>query len=101
MSSTEVSLKDNPEKSRFEFDLEGQLGLVEYILNRDQIVLTHTEVPGSLGGRGYGSLIIQLALENVKARGLKVISKCPFVTSYIQKHPQWQEILHPAARASL
>ena len=95
MDSMEVRLRDNPDKSRFEFDLEGQLGIVEYILAKVRIYLTHSEVPESLGGKGYGSLITKLTLEHVKASGLKLVSKCPFITSYIKKHAQWQEIVDP------
>lgn len=97
MNKDEIKLEDKAEKSRFQFDLDGQLGVVEYILLKDQIYLTHTEVPESLGGRGYGSQIVKLALENIKSRGLKLIPQCPFVVSYIEKNPQWREILDPIA----
>lgn len=98
MNKEEIKLEDNPDKSRFQFDLEGQVAVIEYILVKDQIYLTHTEVPENLGGKGYGSHIIKLALEDIKSRGLKLIPQCPFVTSYIEKNPQWREILDPIAR---
>jgi predicted GNAT family acetyltransferase len=98
MNKDEIELEDNAEKSRFQFDLDGQLGVVEYILVKDLVYITHTEVPEALGGRGYGSQIVKLALDNIKSRGLKLIPQCPFVVAYIEKNPQWQEIVDPTAK---
>jgi hypothetical protein len=58
-----------------------------------KIFLTHTEVPAALEGKGIGSIIVKLALEEVERRGLKLIPLCPFVGKYITKHPEWKRIL--------
>ena len=90
----EITLRDNPEKKQFEFDLEGELGRIEYIIAKgDTIYLTHTEVPESLGGKGYGRVIVDLALKEVDARKLKLVSLCPYVAGYIRKNPEWERLL--------
>ena len=46
---------ENAGKSRFELEVEGQTAFAEYRMEGSDLVLTHTEVPASLGGMGIGS----------------------------------------------
>jgi predicted GNAT family acetyltransferase len=32
-------------------------------------------------------------LEALRAQGLKVVARCPFVAAYIKKHPEFQDLL--------
>ena len=86
-------VRDNPAESRFELEVEGHTAIAVYRLAGDTITFVHTEVPEALGGRGVGSRLAQGALENVRARGLKVVAKCPFIAGYIGKHPEYQGLL--------
>jgi predicted GNAT family acetyltransferase len=86
-------VRDNPEKHQFELVIEGHTALAAYRLKPGVITFTHTEVPEALGGRGIGSLLAQGALDQVRARGLKVVPRCPFIKSYIGKHPEYRDLL--------
>ena len=57
------------------------------------ITFAHTEVPPELGGKGIGSKLIKGALDHARAEGLKVIAQCPFVKAYIEKHPEYADLL--------
>jgi uncharacterized protein len=50
-------------------------------------------VPPELGGKGIGSKLIRGALDSVRADGLKVIPQCPFVKAFIEKNPDYQDLL--------
>ncbi len=50
-------------------------------------------VPAELEGKGIGSIIVKLALEEIEKRGLKLIPLCPFTAKYITKNPEWKRIL--------
>ncbi|MCB0640312.1 MAG: N-acetyltransferase [Phaeodactylibacter sp.] len=91
-----LQLIDNPDKSRFEAEIEGHLAVVEYIRQQDRIYLTHTEVPQALGGKGYGSKLIETVLEQIELEGLRLIALCPFVRAYLQRHPEWNRLLDPS-----
>jgi hypothetical protein len=54
---------------------------------------THTEVPQALSGQGIASRLTKGALEQARARGLKVTSKCPFVSGYLGKHREFGDII--------
>ncbi len=86
-------LADNIEKKQFEFEVEGHTAKIEYILKDKKILLTHTEVPKELEGKGIGGKIVKLALENIESRGLRLIPLCPFVAAYIKRHPEWNRLL--------
>jgi predicted GNAT family acetyltransferase len=86
-------VSDNPAHHRYELEVEGHLAKTYYRIEDGIITFVHTEVPPELGGKGVGSRLIKGALAQVRARGLKVIAECPFVKGYIEKHPEYADLL--------
>jgi predicted GNAT family acetyltransferase len=84
---------NNTELHRFELDVDGHLAVAYYRPSPGLITFTHTEVPPALAGRGVGSTLVRGALELVRAQGLKVVSKCPFVSAYLGKHPEFNDLV--------
>jgi predicted GNAT family acetyltransferase len=83
----------NTDDNRFELDVNGAVAAAYYELAPGVITFTHTEVPAELNGKGIGSRLIKGALESVRAQGLKVVAKCPFVSAYIGKHSEYADLL--------
>jgi hypothetical protein len=86
---------DNAARSRYELDVDGHIAFVDYRLRPDRIVLAHTEVPRELGGRGIGTKIAKGTLDAVRARGLKAEIRCDFLKAYVEKHPEYADIVAP------
>jgi hypothetical protein len=86
-------ITNNTEKHRFELPVEGHIAASYYNIADGVITFIHTEVPPELGGKGIGSKLIRGALDQVRADGLKVIAQCPFVKAFIEKHPDYQDLL--------
>lgn len=84
---------NNAEKHRFELAVDDQIAATYYEIADGVITFIHTEVPPALGGKGIGSKLIRGALDQVRADGLKVIAQCPFVKAFIEKHPDYQDLL--------
>jgi uncharacterized protein len=84
---------DNTGKRRFELAVDGHIAATYYNISDGVITFIHTEVPPELGGKGIGSKLIRGALDQVRADGLKVIPQCPFVKAFIEKHPDYQDLL--------
>jgi uncharacterized protein len=84
---------DNKAHHRFELVVEGHLAAVYYKVDGNVITFVHTEVPPELGGKGVGSKLVQAALDQVGAEGMKVIAECPFVKAWIGKHPEYKGLL--------
>ena len=89
-----AEIRDNTADHRFELDAEGGMSLMYYRLDPGMITLLHTEVPPALGGHGLGSALVRGVLDLVRARGLKVVPKCPFVAAYMGRHPEYNDLLH-------
>jgi predicted GNAT family acetyltransferase len=86
-------LVNNRAKHRYELAVEGHIAATYYEIADGVITFVHTEVPLELGGKGIGSRLIKGALDQVRTDGLKVIAKCPFVKAYIDKHPDYADLL--------
>lgn len=83
---------DRPERRRYEIDIDGVVAFVEYEPGDGLVTATHTVVPESLGGRGVGSTLVRGMLDDLRARGLRVVPRCPFVAAWIGKHPDYADL---------
>ena len=85
-------VRDNKSRSRFELDVEGAVAFANYRLTPSAVVITHTETPRALRGRGIASELVKGALELIRADGHKVIAGCGFVVDYLQKNPEFADL---------
>jgi predicted GNAT family acetyltransferase len=92
---SDVQVTDNPAENRFEARLDGELaGIAVYRLDSDRIVFLHTEVDDRFEGHGIGSALARTALDDVRERGgLEVVPQCPFIASWIEKHPDYRDLV--------
>ncbi|WP_315738125.1 MULTISPECIES: GNAT family N-acetyltransferase [unclassified Bradyrhizobium] len=86
-------VRDNKAQSRFELDVEGSIAFANYRATPQAVVITHTETPAALRGRGIGSELVKGALELIRAEGRKVIAGCSFVADYLRDHPENRDIM--------
>ncbi len=88
---------DSADKKRFEMRIGNHIAFMDYILSKQNIIyLTHTEVPIALAGRGIGSILVSKVLEYVKEQQLKMAPLCPFLATYLKRHPEMaKDILAP------
>jgi len=92
---------DNTDEHRFEVRLDGAVAFAEYRLKPSQIVLPHTVVPDAFAGKGVASALAKHAFGYARERGLKVVPTCPFMASWVKKHPEAQDVVDPSCRAEL
>jgi hypothetical protein len=87
-------VKDNQAASRFEMASGGAVAFVEYErAGGGRIALLHTEVPEALSGQGVGSKLVRGVLDAVRAEGLKVVPRCEFVAAYVERHPEYRDMV--------
>lgn len=83
-----ASVRDNKEKGRFELGVGREVAFANYRLTPSAVIITHTETPRALRGRGIGSELVKGALELIRRDGKKVIAGCGFVVDYLERHPE-------------
>lgn len=91
-----LAVTDNTELKQFEMTVDGYLSLIQYRGGPGKILLIHTEVPKAIRSQGVAPVLVKKTLALLKERGDKVLPYCPFVKSYILRHPEWKEIVHPS-----
>jgi len=93
----EIRIADNPAERRYEAHVGDRLaGFAEYRAMPGRIVFIHTEVLPEFEGRGVGSRLAAGALDDVRARGLGMTPKCPFIAAYVRRHPQYADLVREA-----
>jgi predicted GNAT family acetyltransferase len=89
-----TSVIDHPDAGRYEITADGErVGFVTYRLTPGEITFLHAEIDPTREGSGFGSRLVAGALDDARARGLKVRPVCPFVAAYIERHPDTQDLL--------
>ena len=78
------AIQHDPQRQRFEFDLDGVCGALEYRISGGFLTILHTEVDPALAGRGLGGQLVEAALAYADEAGLQVDSRCGFATRYLQ-----------------
>lgn len=91
---SEMNVTDNAGAERYEITVDGELaGFVEYTAGNDTIALTHTEVDDAFGGQGVGGRLAAGALDDIRRQGKQVNPICPFIKGWIEKHPDYQDLV--------
>lgn len=89
-----VSVADNPDELRYELHVDGELaGWIRYSRRPGAFVLIHTDVDPRFEARGLGGRLVEGALDDLRARGLKVVPVCPFVAGFIGRHPEYADLV--------
>ncbi len=91
-------MRNAPEQSRYEIrDGDRLLGVAAYELRGDEIRFTHTEVNPDAGESGLGSTLVRGALDDVRGKGLQVVPLCSFVRGWIERHPEYRDLVDAEA----
>jgi predicted GNAT family acetyltransferase len=94
MTANSPTVSNNASSQRYELNDEGSVvGIAQYRMDGDALVFTHTEIQPQHEGRGYGSALARGALEDVRRQGLQVVALCEFIASYIDRNPEYRELL--------
>lgn len=84
----------NSTTQRFEITIDGITAFLSYqVCDSGVWDYNHTIVPKELGGRGLGSQLVKFALDYAKSENKKIIASCSFVASYVDKHPEYQDLV--------
>jgi uncharacterized protein len=98
MDPDDVRVVNNASKQRYELWARDTLaGQIVYRSRGEAVALLHTEVSEEFEGHGLGGRLVAGALEDIRERGLRLIPICPFVRSYLERHPEYAELVPPHA----
>jgi len=93
-----IEVVHNAPASRFEARIPEGLCHADYRRVGSALHMVHTETPHEARGRGMAGLCVAAAVDYAESQGLKVMPLCPYVRSWLRRHPERQHLLAPGAR---
>ena len=97
-----IEVRDNPERTRFEISSDGAAaGFAQYVTRPGRVIFVHTEIDPAFEGQGLGSALAKAALDHVRAQGARVVPLCPFIARYIERHPDYADLVDHQLMAAL
>ena len=92
--SSSIDIADVPDDGGFVIRVDGKrAGLAAYRRDGKRRVFTHTEIDPAFGGQGLGGKLAKAALDAVRAAGERVVPQCSFIRGYIEKHPEYADLV--------
>jgi len=88
----ETVARDNEARRRYEITIGGRTAVLTYMRRPGTIHLVHTEVPPALRGKGLANVLAKAALDGARTAGVHVIATCPYVQTFLKKHPEYKAL---------
>ena len=89
-----LEVRNNPERSRYELVVDGDLaGIADYSVRDDRVVMPHTEIEKQRRGQGLGAVLVRHALDDLRSTGRTVVPRCWFVAQFIDEHPEYRDLV--------
>ena len=89
----EYEIVHNPDDQRFQTDVDGHRCQLDYTFTDDVISMNRVYVPSPVEGRGIAGAITRYALDYARPRGWKVKPECPYVATWIERHPDYADLI--------
>lgn len=90
----ESQVRNNPDRSRYELLVDGEVvGVADYTLVGDRVIIPHTEVAPARRGHGLGAVLVEGVLDDIRAYGHTVVPRCWYVAQFIDERPEYRDLV--------
>lgn len=86
------SIEHKPQQHRFDTVVDGVTAHLEYRRAGEVMIITHTDVPSEIGGRGIAGALVKAAMDYARGEGLKVDPQCSYSEAWMRRHPQYEDL---------
>ncbi|WP_432513279.1 GNAT family N-acetyltransferase [Kineococcus sp. SYSU DK001] len=88
-TADELVVTHDEQAHRWEGRLDGRVvALADYVPRDGAIAMVHTEVDPAHEHQGLATKVVDAALLDARARGLKVVPACSFVRLHLRRHAE-------------
>jgi uncharacterized protein len=93
MSSTDLTVRKAEDRGRYELlDGDQVVGVADYRVQGDVVVMPHTVISPARRGQGLGEILVQHALDDLRSSGKRVVPACWFVAEFLETHPEYGDL---------
>ncbi|HET9156890.1 MAG TPA: GNAT family N-acetyltransferase [Myxococcaceae bacterium] len=91
-----MDVQHDPKRHRFFLDVTGGTAQLVYRpIDAHTVDLVHTEVPDEASGQGIAGKLASAAFAWARQNGMKLVVTCPFVTKWLERHPDERDLVSP------
>ena len=93
MAGDGVEVRRNDQEERYEILLAG--AVVGHLATKERpnaVILVHTETDDSVQGRGLAARLVTATLDDLRAKGQRVLVRCPYGREFIDEHPEYADL---------
>ena len=92
--TTTMPIHHDAAQQRFEYVVDGEVrAIAEYHRDGDTVVMHHTYTDPRHRGRGYAARVVEAALDDLRAHGMRVVPQCWFVAEFVATHPEYRDLV--------
>jgi uncharacterized protein len=86
----DATVRNAEDRSRYELVADGEVvAIADYADHGDVVVMPHTEVVRHLRNQGLGAQLVQGALDDLRAKGKRVVPVCWYVREFIDDNDEY------------
>jgi hypothetical protein len=90
----DIRIVRNETEQRYELFLDDELAaFTEFASSDDAVIFPHTVTVDEFRGRGLAGKVVRFALDDIRARGERIVARCPYVARFIDEHPEYSDLL--------
>jgi predicted GNAT family acetyltransferase len=96
LSDLELDLTIRKDENRYYIGKNKNIPMAEityYYSDDKTIVIDHTYVVDTLGGRGIGKLLLDAVVDFARQEGLKIHPVCSFAVKLLNRSPNYKDVL--------
>jgi len=94
IDAEQLEVRHDPNASRFQIEVGKWMAVLEYEMEGNVMVFTHTGVPRPLEAQGVASRMAKVALEHARDKSLKVYPACEFMVVYLRRHKEYSDLIN-------
>lgn len=93
IDAEKLEVVHDPKIGQFKIDIGRLQAVLNYELEDNVMVFTHTGVPRELEGQGIGAKLAKTGLDYAREHAHKVVPACEFMEVYIRRHREYQDLV--------
>jgi predicted GNAT family acetyltransferase len=91
---SDITVSYAPESERYEIRLgDERVGYATARRRGGVVTMPHVEIAPAHRGKDMASRLVRAALEDVRARGERVVALCPFVVAFLRRNPGFRDLI--------
>jgi len=85
--------RDNPDRNRFELDVDGQVAFADYRRQDGVLVIRHVEAPLPLRGTGAAGRLMEGVAQAARQEGAKIAPLCGYASAWLRRHREHHDLM--------